>query len=127
MPRPRRPAGPQQADRHPYLILALAAKNTPVDVVAGDVDLDQTHLVGAQDKAVAALALAYESVPFTSAVEEPNLGSAMRATMRKERSRPTDRAVKASGARGTVEGGSPMPSPEDTAQRNTEGSRHMHG
>jgi hypothetical protein len=127
MARPRRPAGPQQADGHPYLIVVLAETNAPTDVVAGDVGLDQTHLVGALGKAVAAPALAYESVIFISAVEEPNLGSAMRAAMRKEHSRPTDGAVEASGALGTAEGGSLTPSPNSTAQRNTEGSRHMQG
>jgi hypothetical protein len=175
MPRPRRPASPQQADRHPYLIVALAVKNTPADVVAGDVGLDQTHLCGALvqlgadtlavwvglrlrgdpacgegkpralwcrgglhpwprylgqrvlGKAVAAPALAYESVPFTSAVVEANLESAMRAALRKERSRPADRAVEASGALGTVEGGSLTPSPDSAAQRNSEGLRYMQG
>jgi hypothetical protein len=69
--------------------------------------------------------LAPLSVTFTSAVEEPNLGSAMRAAMRKERARPTDRAGEASGARGTAEGGSLTPSPDSKAQRNTDGSRHI--
>jgi hypothetical protein len=72
---------------------------------------------------LAALALEYESVAFAGAVEEPNLGSAMR----KERSRPTDRAVEASGALGTAQGGSLTSSPDSTAQRNTEGSRHIQG
>jgi hypothetical protein len=127
MPRPRRPAGPQQADRHPYLILALAVQTMAADVVAGDVGLDQTHLVGALGKAVAALTLAYARVPFTRAVEEPHLESARRAAMRNERSRPTNRAVDASGALGTVEGGALTPSPDSAAERNTEGSRHMQG
>ena len=42
-------------------------------------------------------------------------------------SRPTDRAVKASGALGTAAGGSLTPSPDSTAQRNTQGSRHIQG
>jgi hypothetical protein len=108
-----------------YLIVALAVENAPAAVVAADVGLDRAHLVGAPGKAVAVLALAYESVTFTSAVKKPNLGSAMRAAIRKERSRPTDRAVEASGTLGTAEGGSLTPSPESTAQRNTEGSRHI--
>jgi hypothetical protein len=86
----------QRHDRvQAYLVVALAVENAPADVVAAHVGLDRAHLVGAMDKAVAALALARESVTFTSAVEEPNLGSAMRAAMRKERSRPTDSAVEA--------------------------------
>ena len=109
------------------LVVALAVENAPADVVAADVGLDRAHLVGALGKAVAALALACESVTFTSAVEEPTLGSAMRAAMRKERSRSTDRAVEASGALGTAEGGSLTPSLDSTAQRNTEGSRHIQG
>jgi hypothetical protein len=115
------PHDPVQA----YLVVALAVENAPADVVAADVGLDRAHLAPALGKAVAALALACESVPSTSAVEEPNLGSAMRAARRKERSRPTDRAVEACGALGTAAGGSPTPSPDSTAQRNTEGARHI--
>ena len=110
-----------------YLVVALAVENAPVDVMAADVGIDRAHLGGALGKAVAAPALAYESVTFTSAVEEPNLGSAMRSAVRKERSRPTDRAVEASGALGTAEGGSLTPSLDSTAQRNTAGSRHIQG
>src|SRR5437762_3281574 len=53
-----------------YLFVALAVENAPADIVAADVGLDRAHQVPTLGKAVAALALAYESVTFTSAVEE---------------------------------------------------------
>ena len=59
-------------------------ENAPADVVASERGIDRAHLVEARGKAVGALALEYESVAFASAVEEPNLGSSMRAAMRKE-------------------------------------------
>ena len=61
-----------------YLIIALAVENAPADVVAADVGIDPAQLVAALGKAVRALARAYESLTCARAVDEPNLGSALR-------------------------------------------------
>jgi hypothetical protein len=68
-----------------YLVVRLAVENAPAEVVAAETGLDPAQLVTAAGAALSALALDYESVAFAGAVQEPGLGTAIHAAMRKER------------------------------------------
>jgi hypothetical protein len=65
-----------------YLVVRLALENAPADVVAAETGIDPVQQVAAARAALAALALEYESVAFAGAVEERDLGSAMRTERR---------------------------------------------
>jgi hypothetical protein len=54
------------------------------DTATAHLNENPVQQVAAARAALAALALEYESVAFAGAVEEPSLGSAMRAALRKE-------------------------------------------
>jgi hypothetical protein len=71
--------------RQAHLIIALAVENAPAEVVASQTGLDPSQQVAAVRAALSALALEYESVAFTRAVEEPGLGAALCAAVRTER------------------------------------------
>jgi hypothetical protein len=68
-----------------YLVVRLALENAPADIVAAETGVDPVQQVATAKAALAALALEYESVAFAGAVDEPGLGPATRAALRKER------------------------------------------
>jgi hypothetical protein len=66
-----------------YPVIALAVENAPADVVAAETGIDPAQQVAAARAAIAALALEYESVAFAGAMQERDLGAAVRATCAK--------------------------------------------
>ena len=61
-----------------YLVVALAEENPPANAVASETAIDPAQPVAAARAAIGALALEYEPVALACAVEERDLGAAVR-------------------------------------------------
>ena len=112
----------------------LERLNRVLDDLAAERDVAERAALSTAEVELAAMAAFLKAADAArlrpSAAFVRRLGAhlaAARQTAEPSGSRPTDRAVKASGALGTAAGGSLTPSPDSTAQRNTQGSRHIQG
>jgi hypothetical protein len=112
----------------------LERLNRLLDDLAAERDVAERAALSAADVALA------ETAAFLKAVDAARLlpsdafvrrlGAHLAAARQNDDqagSRPTGRAVETSGALGTAEGDSLTPSPDSTAQHNTEGARPIHG
>ena len=104
----------------------LERLNRLLDDLAAERDVAERATLSAADVELAEAAAFLKAVDAARLIPSDafvrRLGAQLAAARQKVNqsgSRPTKRAVEASGALGTAEGGSMTPSPDSTAQRNT--------